>query len=153
MGRTSGLVIIAALAGSVAAAASAAPAPPAPAAASAADPIGADIRCLLIATSMASSDQPQAQSTGGIATFYYLGRLEGRITDAALEDRMLSEIPTLQRGAQAEAERCAQAIRARNAGYQALGDRLEKRLGPPPGAAPKPPAAAPQAPTALPPKS
>jgi len=128
----------------------AAPSTPAPAGPS--DPIVADVHCVLIGASMASSSDAQAQPMGNATTFFYLGRLQGRISDAQLEEKMFAELPKLKDVGQSEAHRCLDSVASRGNAFQTIGDHLEKRLsalpasqrptGAPPAAA-APPAATP----------
>jgi hypothetical protein len=71
------LILAAALAAAAPSAALADPAPPpAPAAPATAD--DTDVRCMVVSGALSQSEDPQVQSLGRAALFYFAGRLEGR---------------------------------------------------------------------------
>src|SRR5215469_3323713 len=76
--------------------------------AKAADDAGDDLRCLIVSLQMAASDVPQAKAAGLSASFYWMGRVDARVADSELEDRMMAEIASLKaEELRSEGKRCA----------------------------------------------
>jgi hypothetical protein len=94
----------------------------------AADDAGDDLRCLIASLQMAASDVPQAKAAGLSASFYWMGRVDARVADSELEERMMVEIAGLKaEELRSEGLRCAQALIQRGHVMQNIGDDIQRR--------------------------
>lgn len=92
------------------------------------DDAGDDLRCLVVSLQMAASDVPQAKAAGLSASFYWMGRVDARVADSDLEDRMMTEIASLKAAdLRSEGQRCAQALIERGHLMQTIGDDIQRR--------------------------
>lgn len=98
-----------------------------------------DVRCILVFT-VAGRD-PKLKDPATQATFYYLGRLDGKGVGSKLESTFLSESKAITSAAQVQSElnRCGEEVKQRSVEVQAMFGRLQKAAQPP-GQAKAPPA-------------
>lgn len=92
----------------------------------AAQNINQDVRCLMVSNlfSVAAKD-PKARQLAAIAGFFYLGRLDGRLTDAQLEARIKSEQASLTNAnAGSTMQRCGEYMQQRGKALQTIGRKL-----------------------------
>ncbi len=82
----------------------------------------------MLAMGTSKSTNQREQVGDALATFYYLGRLEGRRRDFNLERAIREEgsRPVTQEGMKAEAQRCSADFNARN---QAFGSTIQRLTG------------------------
>lgn len=100
----------------------------APETAKAPDDAGDDLRCLIVSLQMAASDVPEAKAAGLSASFYWMGRVDARVADSELEDRMMAEIGKLKtEELRGEGQRCAQALIQRGHLMQDIGNDIQRR--------------------------
>ena len=111
-----------------------APATQAPAAAEAPPPqsqddsIGQDVRCLYVYMAMGTSDKPEMQAAAVIGTFFWYGKLSGRIADDEIESRIVAVIAAQNADAfMADARRCGNQMVERGKAMRTLGVHLEKK--------------------------
>ena len=86
----------------------------------------ADLRCMIGATAAAErvTDAALKQQLMGAAAFY-MGRIDGRLTDAQIEAKMREMAPTMQSvDWQREMAACGEYLRQRGNSFRALGARL-----------------------------
>lgn len=92
------------------------------------DAYRADMRCFVIATQMAASDQGTVKAAGMVAGFYWMGRLDGREPGANMEDRMMAELPKFDAdSAKSEALRCGAELTQRGEAVTAMGKDIQRR--------------------------
>jgi hypothetical protein len=110
-----------------------APAAPAPAAEAAPphgqdDAIGQDVRCLYVYMAMGTSDKPEMQTAAVIGTFFWYGKLSGRIADSEIEDRIVAVIAAQNAESfMADARRCGDQMVERGKAMKTLGAHLEEK--------------------------
>ena len=103
-----------------------------PAAASGAN----DVRCLIFAMNMASSQDQGAKTVGFLGVAYYLGRIDASGHGAELESRMESEIAQMKTINVAPiAQACGEGLSGRMKAISTVGQQLQQKFAPP-GAAP-----------------
>ena len=85
----------------------------------------ADVRCVVVGMKMASSPQ---QTQGIVLTWYYIGRLEGRVPVLNLENLLIAEIDRMT-GADltAEGRRCVTALADKGLEVAQIGKDLLER--------------------------
>jgi hypothetical protein len=94
-----------------------------------------DIRCVIIAGTMAQSDDPDMKNVGYASMLYFWGRLEGRGQTANLAARVLDEARSMTPAElKAQVPICNALVTGAGQGIQAFSNDLQKQLG---GAAPK----------------
>ena len=88
--------------------------------------VGRDVRCLLVSNAFsAGAKDPKARQIAMVAGFFYLGRLDGKLTDAQLETRIRTEQKTITNAnAPATMQQCGQYMQQRGQALQAIGRRL-----------------------------
>jgi hypothetical protein len=95
-----------------------------------------DVRCLVVAFTLANSQDAQSKEIGGAASAYYLGKLDGRTPDLDLEARLREEIPKVTPdNFMSQLQACGGPLKARFDQVKAIGDRLKAEFGtlePPP---------------------
>ena len=105
-----------------------------------ADDTDNDLECVVIGVSMVASPDATVKNSGSLVMLYYLGRLDGRTPDLALEDRLATTLKTLgPNEMKLAAARCSEGLRARGQALTAIGKDMQQK-----GAATPPPAGAPQ---------
>lgn len=92
----------------------------------AAQDVGQDVRCLLVSNAFsAGAKDPKARQLAMMAGFFYLGRLDGRLSDAQLEARIKAEQATLNNAnAVPTMQRCGERMQQRGRALQAIGRNL-----------------------------
>jgi hypothetical protein len=92
-----------------------------------ADETGDDVKCLVIFMQMSNVQAPQAQTGGLIGSFYYMGKLDGRIQGLDLEKLILDEISKMSENSfQADATRCGNDMTKRGQAAADLGKALQQ---------------------------
>lgn len=100
------------------------------AAAAAATPTGleADLRCLLTSSALAGNADPKLKQAGMMSSLYWFGRVEGRLSDTALEERLTKIAETMSPELfKAEAKRCGEILQQRGTAMQAIGRGMQAR--------------------------
>jgi hypothetical protein len=97
----------------------------------AADPAPApDLRCLAVASVLASNSDPNVKNAGVMAALYYLGKLDGRDPGLDLETRLRQEVTQLSpQEIQSETLRCGAELAARGKTMNEIGLRLQGLAG------------------------
>ena len=111
-------------------AAALAAAPLAAAAAPADDPIVTDVRCIVVAGSLAQSDDADLKKLGDVSLLYFWGRLQGRSATAGI-DAKVAEAATKMTAddIKAQAQTCAAMVAAAGQSLQDLGTAVQARMG------------------------
>jgi len=92
------------------------------------DAIGQDVRCLYVYMTMGTSDKPEMQAAAVIGTFFWYGKLSGRIADDEIENRIAAVIAAQNADAfMADAHRCGNQMVERGKAMNAMGAHLEER--------------------------
>jgi len=90
-----------------------------------------DVRCLLFAMNMASSQDQGAKTVGMLGMTYYMGRIDGAGHTADLEQRMEAEIAAMKgQNVAPIAQACGETLQGRMRSIAATGDQLQKKLAP-----------------------
>lgn len=119
------IILSAAVFAGAATAARAADPTPAPASAPA-----SDLRCLAVASILASNSDPNLKNAGVMAALYYLGKLDGREPGLDLEARLKQEFTQLTpQEIQPEGMRCGAELAARGKAMTEIGARLQGLAG------------------------
>jgi len=88
-----------------------------------------DVRCVVVAAVMVTSQDAQARAAGLVAFLYFEGRIEGRDPHYDLEGGILAEIRHMSADdMRSEGHRCGQILTARGAELQAMGRHLDSAL-------------------------
>jgi len=92
-----------------------------------------DVRCLMVLQVIGRDPNQRDQAARGI--FFYLGRLGARGPLSRIEPMMIAESKKMNTPQilQAELGRCGAELNQRGGELQALNQKLQKELGPPPG--------------------
>jgi hypothetical protein len=123
--------------------------PPATVAASGEATTATDLRCLFVSGALAQSDDPDLKNIGTLSLFYFWGRIEGRLPDGEIAQRLIDEAKKMTpEDIKAQAQTCANMSKAASQHLSDISDALQKALGPPPAAAPTAPETTPTAPAA-----
>jgi hypothetical protein len=98
-------------------------------AAHAQDPVKTDLRCAVLAFQMSVADDPAMKSAGMMTAFYYLGRLDARLSPADLEPRLTEEIASMTStmtvdAIQTQARLCGAILTARGEALVSMGNRM-----------------------------
>jgi len=106
----------------------------APAAVAADDPTTTDVRCIVVAGSLAQSTDPDLQKLGNVSLLYFWGRLQGRGATTGV-DAKVAEAATKMTAddIKTQAQTCAAMVGAAGQALQDLGTAVQARIG---GAAP-----------------
>jgi hypothetical protein len=85
-----------------------------------------DLRCLLAANVFARAEKDaKRKQVAVVATFFYLGRIDGRLTPAQLKARMLAVGKTLNtKNAGEIMTGCARTLQQRELAFQGIGKEL-----------------------------
>ena len=88
--------------------------------------ISGGVRCVITMTQLLNN--PAYKEMAGVATFYFVGRIEGRDPAFDLTKAMRREIGNMSpRDYSPEAKRCDEALAARNTALKATGGSLQPR--------------------------
>ena len=98
-----------------------------------------DIRCVIVAGTLAQNDDPQLKSLGTTSLLYFWGRLEGRGATANAAAQIIEEARKMTADdVKAQAQTCGNMVSAAGQSLQDIGDTLQKQNGANPApAAPK----------------
>ena len=113
----------------------------APAAAdSGGDPTTTDLRCMVVAAALVSSDDEQMRSLGRANLFYFLGRLQGRGATGDMNNRLVDIASKMNEDdIKAEAKNCGAVFTAATQALQDMSTAFAQHFGKAPaGAAPPP---------------
>ncbi len=106
------------------------------------DKTGADIRCFLLMSVMATASEPEIKNAGAISAMYWLGRLDGTVPTEKLEQLVQQRAVDLNTMTQEtltnEVQRCSDIMIERTAAMVRMSEALEQSGGNQ-GAAPVPP--------------
>ena len=94
---------------------------------------GNDIRCLIFAMNMASSQDQGAKTVGFLGVAYYLGKIDASGRSAGLESRMESEISQMKEQKVAAgpiAQACGQELSGRMQAVSQAGQQLQQKFAP-----------------------
>ena len=93
-----------------------------------ADDTSDDVKCLAVSLSMSSSQDQDVQSVGLLSTMYWLGRLDGRSPDLDIEKQITDAAGAMKPAdMQAEAARCAAALKTRGEILNKMGEDRRQR--------------------------
>jgi len=94
-----------------------------------ADPITDDVRCFVLTLQMMQSQNSTEKMAALIAHSYYLGKIDGRVPDIDLEERVIAELSYMTKPDffRAEATRCGEEIKVRGQAEKAMGEDMTKR--------------------------
>lgn len=94
-----------------------------------------DVRCLMVLQVVGRDPNQRDQAARGV--FFYIGRLGAKGPLARIEPLMVAESKKMNTPQilQAELSRCGAELNQRGNELQALNQKLQKELGPPPAAA------------------
>jgi hypothetical protein len=96
-----------------------------------------DIRCVIVAGTLAQSDDPQAKSLGTASLLYFWGRLEGRGDTANAAARITEQARGMTADSiKTQAKICGDQVTAAGQALQDIGDTLQKQSGANPAPAP-----------------
>ena len=96
-----------------------------------------DIRCVIVAGTLAQSDDPQAKNLGTASLLYFWGRLEGRGDTANAAARITEQARGMTADTiKAQAKICGDQVTAAGQALQDIGDTLQKQNGANPAPAP-----------------
>jgi hypothetical protein len=85
-----------------------------------------DTRCLLVGILLAAKDDPTVSSAGLMASFYYLGRLDGHAPNADLAKSVLDQIAKLKpEDYDALAKSCGAILKERGQAMTAAGKQIK----------------------------
>ena len=85
-----------------------------------------DIRCLIAASSLTMSDDPEIKQAGGGGTLYYLGRLDGRSPGLDIEKAVAAEADLMKEADRGPLlKKCGETIMRRGDYLVAVGKALE----------------------------
>jgi hypothetical protein len=113
----------------------------APAAAdSGGDPTTTDLRCMVVAAALVSSDDEQMRSLGRANLFYFLGRLQGRGATVDMNNRLVDLAAKMNEDdIKAEAKNCGAVFTGATQALQDMSTAFAQHFGKAPaGAAPPP---------------
>ncbi len=97
-----------------------------------------DIRCVIVAGSLAQSTDPDLQKIGTVSLIYFWGRLEGRDATGNIDARIVEEASKMTADdIKTQAQTCGAMVTAAGQALQDLGAAVQQRIG---GAAPASPA-------------
>lgn len=92
------------------------------------DATEADVRCVVVAMRMGSSDNPQMKTAGMIASMYFLGRVDSRNPDLDLETRIIDDLQKMTpEDLRAESQRCGNILTARGAALKTMGEDMIRK--------------------------
>ena len=84
-----------------------------------------DMRCLILATHLSTSDKAEQKTAGQMASQYYLGRIDGRSPDVNLETLLREQANNIKPDErQSILTACGQEIMARSKQVQEIGQRV-----------------------------
>lgn len=89
-----------------------------------------DVRCIIVAGSLAQSDDPDLQKVGQASLIYFWGRLEGRDATADIASRVAEEAAGMTPEAiKQQAGVCGALVTAAGQSLQDLGEAVKQKLG------------------------
>lgn len=84
-----------------------------------------DMRCLILATHLSTSDKPEQKTAGQMAAQYYLGRIDGRSPNVNLETLLREQASSMKpEERQSILSACGNEIMARSKQVQEIGQRV-----------------------------
>lgn len=87
-----------------------------------------DVRCVIVGLRMAEMTMPQQRVAGTMLSVYYLGRLDGRATDAEIEAMVEKEAKRMTAPElRANAVRCGKALTLKGREIQKIGADLSRK--------------------------
>lgn len=94
----------------------------------AAERLDESVRCFGIASVMMAMDDANSQQTGQMAGLYFMGRLDGALSDKELEDRLFAFSQNLPKeDMQKLLTRCGEIMKVRGEAIQGVGGRVSAR--------------------------
>jgi hypothetical protein len=92
------------------------------------DPVDRDVRCFYVYMAIGTSDKPDLQAAAIVGTFFWYGRLSGKLDDTELEKRVSTVIEAqTPDGLQADAQRCGAEMAQRGQAMRLLGEHLQEK--------------------------
>lgn len=90
-----------------------------------------DVRCLLASNFFAKADKdPERRQVASLSVFYYLGRLDGRLSAEQMKTQLVAQAKTLNpSNAGPVMTACAKRVQEKSAALQALGQQAKKPTG------------------------
>ena len=94
--------------------------------ASAADSLDGDLNCLMVSFLIAGDAKPELAQAGQMQAIYYAGKLDGRLSETAIEQRIAALAPTITDAwIRENAARCGGLLMAKGQELVRIGDRLQ----------------------------
>jgi hypothetical protein len=92
-----------------------------------------DIRCVIVAGTLAQSEDPQMKTLGTASILYFWGRMEGRGDTANVSARLLAEAQKMTPDdIKVQAKTCGDMVSAAGQALQQVGDSVQKGASPAP---------------------
>lgn len=92
------------------------------------DATEADVRCVVVALRMASTDNSELKIAGTIASMYFLGRIDARAPDLDLETRIIDDLHNLTaEDIQAASLRCGAILTTRGNALKSMGEDMIRK--------------------------
>lgn len=94
----------------------------------AAERLNESVRCFGISSVMLTMDDAKSREAGQLAALYFMGRLDGALSDQELEDRMFAFSQGLPNEDVTKLlARCGEIMKVRGAAIEAVGSRVSAR--------------------------
>jgi len=94
------------------------------------DPTTTDVRCVIVAGTLAGQTDPDLQKLGDASLLYFWGRLEGRGQTANISARVSDEAAKMTADdIKAQVQTCGAMVSAAGQSLQALGEAVQARVG------------------------
>jgi len=88
----------------------------------------ADVRCVIVGAKFGAMADPSQRSAGMMLSFYYIGRLDGRMPKLDLEELMIKELSTMTTSDfGSEAKRCGASLTDKGQAISRIGKDIVER--------------------------
>ena len=92
------------------------------------DPLTFDLRCLIVSASLRESQEANVRAAAAGATLFFFGRVDARLPEAELEQRLTAETAAVLAGDRGQMMRaCGAFMQARGQAMMAIGQRMTAR--------------------------
>lgn len=86
------------------------------------------LRCFAVTSMLVSADDAEVKQFGQLGSLFFMGRLDGALSDQALEDRLFKFSQNIaNEDMEKIVTRCGEIMKARGEAVQAIGGRVEAR--------------------------